>query len=78
MGIPVGGTNPSLLEAMACGCNIAAHENVFNNAILGDDCDYFSDPEDIKNYWSANGSQYCYTNIKHSILKVKKKHTIGR
>src|SRR5687767_9388934 len=34
-GHSVGGTNPSLLEAMACGCNIAAHGNEFNKAVLG-------------------------------------------
>jgi glycosyltransferase involved in cell wall biosynthesis len=48
-GHSVGGTNPSLLEAMACGCNIAAHENVFNTAILGDCASYFFSAEDVKN-----------------------------
>ena len=48
-GHSVGGTNPSLLEAMACGCNIAAHDNEFNRAILNDDAFFFSTPQDIKN-----------------------------
>ena len=48
-GHSVGGTNPSLLEAMACGCNIAAHDNEFNRAILIDDAFFFSTPQDIKN-----------------------------
>ena len=48
-GHSVGGTNPSLLEAMACECNIAAHENVFNSAILTDCASYFSSAEDVKN-----------------------------
>ncbi len=48
-GHSVGGTNPSLLEAMACGCNIAAHDNVFNRAILADSAFYFSSAEDVKN-----------------------------
>jgi glycosyltransferase involved in cell wall biosynthesis len=48
-GHSVGGTNPSLLEAMACGCNIAAHNNEFNRAILVDDAFFFSTPRDIKN-----------------------------
>jgi len=48
-GHSVGGTNPSLLEAMACGCNIAAHDNEFNRAILVDDAFFFSTPQDIKN-----------------------------
>ncbi|HMG68257.1 MAG TPA: DUF1972 domain-containing protein [Chitinophagaceae bacterium] len=40
-GHSVGGTNPSLLEAMACGCRIAAHDNKFNRAVLQDETDYF-------------------------------------
>jgi glycosyltransferase involved in cell wall biosynthesis len=43
-GHSVGGTNPSLLEAMASGALIAAHDNPFNRAILGDDAYYFTDP----------------------------------
>lgn len=46
-GHSVGGTNPSLLEAMACQCNIAAHSNIFNKAILQDDADYFSSAENV-------------------------------
>jgi glycosyltransferase involved in cell wall biosynthesis len=46
-GHSVGGTNPSLLEAMACGCPIAAHNNIFNKAILGDDADFFSSEDEI-------------------------------
>jgi len=40
-GHSVGGTNPSLLEAMACGCRIAAHDNQFNRAVLQSETDYF-------------------------------------
>jgi glycosyltransferase involved in cell wall biosynthesis len=40
-GHSVGGTNPSLLEAMACGCRIAAHSNRFNKSVLQDEADYF-------------------------------------
>jgi glycosyltransferase involved in cell wall biosynthesis len=46
-GHSVGGTNPSLLEAMACNCNIAAHDNVFNKAVLNSEADYFSSAEEI-------------------------------
>jgi glycosyltransferase involved in cell wall biosynthesis len=42
-GHSVGGTNPSLLEAMASTALIAAHDNPFNKAILGGDAWYFSD-----------------------------------
>lgn len=47
-GHSVGGTNPSLLEAMACSCLIIAHKNVFNQSILGEDAFYFNSSEDIK------------------------------
>src|SRR5690606_2149890 len=40
-GHSVGGTNPSLLEAMACGALIAAHDNDFNRAVLDEDAFYF-------------------------------------
>lgn len=62
-GHSVGGTNPSLLEAMASGSIIAAHKNEFNEAVLGNDACYFLThtdvsriilseiPGDIKNQW---------------------------
>jgi glycosyltransferase involved in cell wall biosynthesis len=40
-GHSVGGTNPSLLEAMSSNALICAHNNVFNRAILGQDAIYF-------------------------------------
>jgi glycosyltransferase involved in cell wall biosynthesis len=47
-GHSVGGTNPSLLEAMACNCTIIAHENPFNRAVLGEDAIYFNSAESIE------------------------------
>ena len=41
-GHTVGGTNPSLLEAMASSALICANDNEFNSTILGDDAFYFS------------------------------------
>ncbi len=48
-GHSVGGTNPSLLEAMGCKCMICAHDNVFNREVLGDDGNYFLDENDVVN-----------------------------
>src|SRR5476649_1650909 len=48
-GHSVGGTNPSLLEAMASEALIAAHNNPFNQAVLSTDAFYFSNPADVKN-----------------------------
>ena len=46
-GHSVGGTNPSLLEAMAAGAFISAHDNIFNRAVLGELAIYFSSAEQI-------------------------------
>jgi glycosyltransferase involved in cell wall biosynthesis len=42
-GHQVGGTNPSLVEAMAAGNAIIAHDNRFNRWVAGDAALYFSD-----------------------------------
>ncbi|MXV50199.1 DUF1972 domain-containing protein [Pedobacter sp. HMF7647] len=46
-GHTVGGTNPSLLEAMASDSFICANENPFNHYILEDDSLYFSTADDV-------------------------------
>jgi glycosyltransferase involved in cell wall biosynthesis len=46
-GHTVGGTNPSLLEAMASQCLICAHDNIFNKSVLGQDGFYFKDASDV-------------------------------
>jgi glycosyltransferase involved in cell wall biosynthesis len=46
-GHSVGGTNPSLLEAMGCRSLIAAHGNEFNKSVLGADAFYFSGIADV-------------------------------
>ena len=47
-GHSVGGTNPSLLEAMASEALIAAHNNPFNKSVLHTDAFYFSNANDVK------------------------------
>ena len=44
-GHSVGGTNPSLLEAMASDCFILAHDNQFNKAVLGENAVYYGSPQ---------------------------------
>lgn len=48
-GHSVGGTNPSLLEAMASKALIAAHNNDFNKGILKENGYYFSNSQEVKN-----------------------------
>ena len=47
-GHSVGGTNPSLLEAMASRSLVAAHDNLFNRAVLQQDAYYFSSPNEVR------------------------------
>lgn len=47
-GHSVGGTNPSLLEAMASQALIFAHRNAFNRDVLGKNACYFSSSDDLK------------------------------
>lgn len=47
-GHSVGGTNPSLLEAMASKALIIAHSNEFNRSVLNENAFYFDNCEEIK------------------------------
>ncbi len=42
-----GGTNPSLLEAMACQSMICAHNNPFNQEVLSEGSHFFKDEKDV-------------------------------
>ena len=59
-GHSVGGTNPSLLEAMASNSLICAHNNIFNKSILGDKAFYFDDDIDIQNLLDSNPNKNDY------------------
>ncbi len=39
----VGGTNPSLVEALGAGCAVMAHDNHFNRWVAGEGASYFAD-----------------------------------
>jgi hypothetical protein len=72
-GHSVGGTNPSLLEAMACEANIAAHENIFNKAILQNDASWFSDIQNIADIITTTPTSAVIQSRKNNnIEKVKK------
>lgn len=46
-GHQVGGTNPSLVEALGAGNAVIAHDNPFNRWVAGPDQLYFSDPQSL-------------------------------
>ena len=49
-GHSVGGTNPSLLEAMSSNALIIANDNIFNESILNDNAFYFNSSIEISKY----------------------------
>lgn len=52
-GHSVGGTNPSLLEALACGNWVIAHDNPFNREVARDAAAYFTTPEQLARHLDA-------------------------
>ncbi|MCV9919512.1 DUF1972 domain-containing protein [Pseudomonas sp. BT-42-2] len=48
-GHKVGGTNPSLVEALGAGCAVIAHDNKFNRWVAGDSAEYFQDEDGFSN-----------------------------
>jgi len=72
-GHTVGGTNPSLLEAMGSGAYICANDNLFNKSILGDDAIYFSTKDDVSDCLIINYSEENREKIRKSNFdKIKK------
>ena len=52
-GHSVGGTNPSLLEALGCGNPVVAHRNEFNAEVLAELGWYFSTPDELAGHLLA-------------------------
>lgn len=51
-GHQVGGTNPSLVEALAAGNAVIAHRNRFNEWVAGESARYFEDVEQLDRHFS--------------------------
>lgn len=87
-GHSVGGTNPSLLEAMGCGNRIIAHDNQFNREVAGDSAVYFKDAVSLSAIFNnlrdmaSNGStaqqiildRYTWDKVVAEYLKLLVKH----
>lgn len=73
-GHSVGGTNPSLLEAMASQCLIASYHVFFNESILQENAFYFSKAEEVASIINSNELEMYrkqfiennFTNIEHN------------
>jgi glycosyltransferase involved in cell wall biosynthesis len=71
-GHSVGGTNPSLLEAMASEALIAAHNNPFNKSVLHTDAFYFSDAADVQNLIeNVQRKDPEHTMVKNNLHKIQ-------
>ena len=55
-GHSVGGTNPSLLEAMGCGNVVIANDNPFNREVVGDFALFFSNAKELSACINSVGS----------------------
>lgn len=66
-GHSVGGTNPSLLEAMASECFILSHDNIFNRSVLGENAIFYSSSEEVKRL--LNDIEYLETKHKSIFLQ---------
>jgi glycosyltransferase involved in cell wall biosynthesis len=70
-GHSVGGTNPSLLEAMGSQALICAHDNIFNKAILKEDAFYFSTANEIAELLKCNGRAVLPLAVQNNLEKAK-------
>lgn len=69
-GHSVGGTNPSLVEALGAGNAILAHDNPFNRWTTGDAALYFADEEDL----SVKIDEFLSQDDQISLLESRARH----
>lgn len=74
-GHTVGGTNPSLLEAMASSALICAHRNEFNSTILEEDAFYFSTAKEVKEILKTTIYRDHHEKIKNNRSKITDLYT---
>tara|TARA_B100001778_G_C18012619_1_gene372931 strand:- start:33 stop:515 length:483 start_codon:yes stop_codon:yes gene_type:complete len=73
-GHTVGGTNPSLLEAMSSYAVICAHNNDFNKAILKNDAFYFNCSKCITALLNKESIEESKSFIENNIEKINTKY----
>jgi len=76
-GHSVGGTNPSLLEAMVMKNLVIAHDNEFNREVGGDAALYFKDSDDLAKLVQtieSNPEKYIYLK-KAAYYRVKSNYS---
>lgn len=74
-GHSVGGTNPSLLEAMAAQCRILAHDNIFNKSVLQYGGRYFDNSGQLCSLFAQNSDSVVSRNqIDENIRAIRNKY----
>lgn len=71
-GHTVGGTNPSLVEALACGSAVIARDNPFNRWVAGDAGVYFTDEDQLDQWFYVLADRS--TLIQQLRVKAKKRY----
>ncbi|WP_345972448.1 DUF1972 domain-containing protein [Sulfurimonas diazotrophicus] len=74
-GHSVGGTNPSLLEAMASNALICANDNKFNSTILEEDAFYFSSSKDVTKFAESIRKEDYGTFLANNVKKIETIYT---
>lgn len=74
-GHSAGGTNPSLLEAMAASALICAHDNPFNRSVLNDDAYFFKSAESLTKIITEHQIENRKNDfIKNNLKKIREKY----
>jgi len=77
-GHSVGGTNPSLLEAMASDCFILANDNIFNKAVLGKNAVYYDSVfavSEVLNKMNAIANEYKQLYIQNNLSIIRDEYS---
>jgi glycosyltransferase involved in cell wall biosynthesis len=74
-GHSVGGTNPSLLEAMSCSCRIIANDNPFNKSVLQNDALYFKESSDVEHHLKHFDGSLWDKSVNKNIQRIKKHYS---
>tara|TARA_B110000459_G_scaffold182419_1_gene210577 strand:- start:29 stop:802 length:774 start_codon:yes stop_codon:yes gene_type:complete len=77
-GHSVGGTNPSLLEAMASNSLICAHDNIFNKSILENDAFYFKNIAQVSGLMDAKIKNKENELVNSNQVKIKNFYSWGK
>ena len=73
-GHSVGGTNPSLIEAMGLRCKIISHKNQFNKSVLKDSGNYFETSDDISKLILKDLNDSLEFNTQKAVEEIKENY----